>query len=273
MTTSTELVAAYLEDCRRRNLAKTTLWARSHVLAKVDLEVGLFGATPEQLTEWLDREIKASSKATYLATIQNFYRWCVDRGELARNPASRVSKIKVPVKEPSPISGEDLQRALDAADPRMKVWLMLACAAGLRCCEIAMVARQDIHLERPQWLHVTHGKGSRERNVPLHPFVVDALIEIPQMTRMGRLFPTKNAQSISQHINRHLRDLGIESSAHKLRHYAATEYWRALNEAGTPDVLTLMDFLGHSSPAVSMRYTRRDQAKGHVAMEHFEVGA
>ena len=273
MTTSTELIGAYLEDCRRRNLAKTTLWARSHILAKVDLEVGLFKATPAQLAEWLTGDLQASSQAAYLAVIQNFYKWCTDRGELVTNPSAQVARPKVPVKEPAPISGDDLAKALEAADVTMKAWLMLACAAGLRCCEIAMVARQDVHLERPQWLHVVHGKGSRERNVPLHPFVVDALLDLPAMSRMGRLFPTKNAQSISQHINRHLHSLGITSSAHKLRHYAATEYWRALNEAGTPDVLTLMDFLGHSSPTVSMRYTKRDQAKGHVAMEHFAVGS
>lgn len=269
--TSTGLVTKYLADCRRRGLAKTTLWAKSHVLAKVDLEVGLFSAKPEDLAAWLDRTILASSKATYLATIRAFYEWCMDEGAMTSNPTRRVARPKVPTKEPAPISGEDLAKALDAANPRMRAWLLLGAAAGLRCCEIAMVARQDVHLEQPQWLHVTHGKGSKERNVPLHPFIGEALVELPQMGRMGRLFPTQNAASISSHINRHLHGLGIESSAHKLRHYAATEYWRALNEAGTPDVLSLMDFLGHSSPVTSLKYTRRDDRKAAAAMTHFSV--
>ena len=60
---------------------------------------------------------------------------------------------------------------------------------------------------------------------------------------------------------------------HALRHYAATTYWAALNDAGTPDVLLLTDFLGHSSPTVSLVYTKRDQSKGIEAMKHFRVGS
>ena len=73
-------------------------------------------------------------------------------------------------------------------------------------------------------------------------------------------------------VNFHLKKNGSVSTAHKLRHYAATTYWQALNDAGTPDLLLLTDFLGHSSPTTSMIYTRRDQAKGVAAMQHFKIG-
>ena len=265
------LIERYIEDCKRRNLSVNTIWARSHLLKKVQREVGLFDATPEQLGAWLDRELEPSSKATYLATLRHFYEWAAENGGQPGNPARRVAVPRQASREPQPISVEDLRRAIEAGDAKMRAWLLLGAAAGLRCCEIAMVWREDVHLEQPPWLFVRAGKGAKERNVPMHPLVAEALTELPTMTRMGRLFPTAGARSVSEAINRHLRSVGSQASAHKLRHYAATEYWKALNEAGTPDLLTLMDFLGHSNPETSMRYTKRDQSKGVRAMAHMEV--
>jgi integrase len=263
----------YLKDCERRGLAKTTLWAKSHVLKKVDDEVGLLTATSDQLTAWLDRDLNMSSKSTYLATLRAFYEWCVDDGVLDSNPARKVSRMKVPKHDPKPIDAKELTHAIRMAEPLMKAWLLLGAASGLRCCEIAALKVEDVHHDNPPWLHVSAGKGAKERNVPLHPDVADALLACPQPEGgSGQMWPTQSAESVSRLINRFLRAHGSVSTAHKLRHYAATNYWKALNDAGTPDILLLTDFLGHSSPSVSMIYTRRDQAKGVAAMKYFVVG-
>jgi len=271
---ATEPLDRYLEDCRRRGLAPTTIWAKTHVLRKVDKEVGLLGATPQKLANWLDREIAMSSKATYLANLRAFYEWCLDDGAIEKNPARKVSRMKVPKHDPAPIDAGELTHAINMADPLMKAWLLLGAGAGLRCCEIAALKVEDIHFDDPPWLHVSAGKGAKERNVPLHHDVALALIKVKWPTKnSGRLWPSHGASSISRMVNFHLKKNGSTSTAHKLRAYAATTYWQALNDAGTPDVLLLTDFLGHANPATSLIYTRRNQAKGVAAMQHFKIGA
>lgn len=266
-----KLIADYLEDSRRRGLAKNTIWARKYVLNKVQRDVGLFGATPEALADWLDREIKNASKATYMAHLRSFYEWCIDHETMTTNPVRKMSRIKVRRYDPKPIDAGELTKALEGAKPMMKAWLLLAAAGGLRCSEIANLKVEDVHLkDDPAWLHVASSKGANERNIPIHIEVEKALVVLKWPAK-GRIW-RYSATSISQRGNRFLAKSGSKSTMHTLRHYAATNYWRALNDAGTPDLLLLTDFLGHSSPAVSMRYTKRDQSKGAKAMKHMVIG-
>ena len=267
-----KLLDKYLLDCERRGLSPRTMWSRRHILAKVHNEVGLFHATPDTLGDWLDRDLKMSSKATYMANLRAFYEWCVDNDKMDANPVRKMSKLRVPKGEPHPITPEDLKKALVNAEPEMRAWLLLGAAGGLRCVEMAGLLVEDIHFEEPAWLHIRSGKGSKTRNIPLHPDLSQALKGL-KMPSQGRVFPRVNAQIVSQRINRYLDSLEIDSTAHKLRHYAATTYWKALGDSGNADILLLTDFLGHSSPSTSLIYTRRDQAKGMAAMAHFEVGS
>lgn len=267
-----QLIALYLEDCTRRRLAPATRTAKRYILTKVESEVGLFAATPELLSRWLDREIKNTSKATYLAHIRAFYEWCIDHDAMTTDPVRKMDKVRYRRHHPAPIDPDELTRALDLAKPVMRCWLLLACAAGLRCTEIANLKVQDIHLnDDPAWIHVANSKGAEERNVPVHIEVERALLMV-KWPSQGRLW-RYSAASLSQRGNRFLAKTGTVSTMHKLRHYAATNYWRALNDAGTPDVLLLTDFLGHASPATSMIYTKRDQRKGAKAMAHFVIGS
>ena len=267
-----EVIGTYMEDCRRRGLAKSTLYARRYILTKVEREVGLFKATPEQLADWMDREIKNSSKRTYMASLRAFYEWCVDNDATRTNPVRKMAKPRVKKRDPAPIDPDELTAALAIAKPVMKAWLLLAAAAGLRCVEIANLKVEDIHLkDEPAWIHVANSKGALERNVPVHIEVEKALVMLKWPAK-GRLW-RYSAQSISQRGNRLLAKSGTQSTMHKLRHYAATNYWQALNDAGTPDVLLLTDFLGHASPATSLIYTKRDQRKGARAMQHFTIGS
>ncbi len=83
---------------------------------------------------------------------------------------------KLPRHLPRPIGTDDLNRALLAADPRMRAWLTLAAYAGLRCVEIAGLRAEDVHLDRePPVLHLVKTKGAKERIVPLGPLVSAAL--------------------------------------------------------------------------------------------------
>lgn len=272
LTPSQEKLKDYLEDCQKRGNSLSTLISKRQVLSRVEREIGLFVAKPEDVEAFLKDKAPATQQ-TYLAHIQDFYRWIVESDPKRSNPASKVYAPRVQRKDPMPINPKDLDKALETAKPVMRAWLLLGAAAGLRCLEIAQLKPRDIHLddlENP-YLHIPSGKGGKSRNVPLHLEVVKALIVLQWPIR-GKMWPNLTAHSLSCRINYHLKAVGSPATAHKLRHYAATNYWRALVESGYPDLLLLTDFLGHSSPVVSMIYTRTDHRRGNAAMKHMKIG-
>jgi integrase len=272
VTRSQDKIHQYVEYCRQRGQSLTTLTAKHMVLSKIDRECGLFQAKPHDIQDWLDRDLQPVTAQVYLNHIRSFYAWILETEGLP-NPAARLKTPKVQRKDPQPINPKDLDLALETASARMRAWLLLGAAAGLRCLEIAQLKPRDIHLEDLDnpWLHIPAGKGGKSRKIPLHLEVVKALIVLPWPIK-GKMWPTLTASSISYRINYHLRRCNSPATAHKLRHYAATNYWAALCEAGTPDILVLTDFLGHSSPVTSMIYTKPNAQKGAAAMKHMKVG-
>jgi len=100
-------------------------------------------------------------------------------------------------------------------------------------------------------IHVRHGKGGKERSVPLHPVIIAALKEY-EPPRPGRLWPLVTPASVSQRINRYLHSMGIASTAHKMRHRFGTVAY----EASGQDILTTQRLLGHSSPTTTAIYAQ-----------------
>jgi integrase len=68
----------------------------------------------------------------------------------------------------------------------MHAMLRLAAFAGLRVQEIAGLDRDDI-IEAKGLIRVRHGKGQKERIVPLHPDVLAALRCVP-IPKTGAIF-------------------------------------------------------------------------------------
>lgn len=158
---------------------------------------------------------------------------------------------------------------------------MLGIFAGLRCVEIATLKVEDI-----DWANNTFrvtGKGDKERALPIHPEIAAALKALP-VPAWGPVFeqclsiggwpgPTHPASggvlrplNVSGVVRRHLRKVGIEASAHQLRHTFATEIFRA-----TQDVLLTQQLLGHASPVMTARYAAADQATATPAVMSLRI--
>ncbi len=127
-------------------------------------------------------EVKKLSKASItrkLAVVKSFYRWTVAQGFLYRNPAdlirsfpqtqesktgfltdAEVSKFLTHFK-PSADSG--LFEAL--AKTSVETLLML----GLRRSEACQIRMGDLEYNEDRWLVRIHGKGDRERRLPIPP--------------------------------------------------------------------------------------------------------
>ena len=137
------------------------------------------------------------------------------------------------------------RRALAQVDnPRDRLALLLAGAAGLRRREVAELRRE--HLDADGVLWVT-GKGGVTRDIPL----CGELLDLVRATPDGWLFPGRFAghihpDSLSKIMRRALNG---ESSAHRLRARFATAAYST-----SYDIRAVQDLLGHSSMDTTQRY-------------------
>jgi integrase/recombinase XerD len=131
--------------------------------------------------------------------------------------------------------------------------LMVLYATGIRRTEASLLKVSDVDSER-MVLHVRQGKGSRDRDVPMTPKLLEALRDYWRWKRPKvYLFPsTAGHRGVEQPISDHTiwyacseaaKRAGIKKriGAHTLRHSFAT----TLMESGT-DLRTIQLLMGHS---------------------------
>ena len=265
MSDLTDQIEGFTRDQRRRGLAPNTLRARERTLRLFERGPGL-DATREQIEDWLDgRNLCAKSRAVLLSHLGCFYAW---RG--GDNPVLGIKPPKLHRGLPRPIPDKDLTRALAKATPLLRAWLLLGALEGLRCCERAGLAREDLS-ESEGLLRVVEAKGGNERMVPLHPKVLEAL-RAYGMPASGPLFLNRFHQrvspgDVSHQIGDHLRSLGANGRAHSLRHWFGTNTLRQVH-----DVRVVQELLGHKDISSTAIYTAFDQDAARSAVAGLRVG-
>jgi integrase len=180
----------------------------------------------------------------------SFYDWAVHHRLVATNPAADFPRVPGSKPHPRPVP-DHLWRDLKAnADPRELMMAKLACEVGMRRAEVARCRRDDLlHDVDDQWALLVHGKGDKQRVVP----ITDRLAaEIIAFCPSGYLFPNGVGGHLTpEHVGKCVgRLLPPGWSMHKLRHRFAS---RGL--AGTGDLLAVRDALGHASVATTQLYT------------------
>ena len=137
----------------------------------------------------------------------------------------------------------------------MRAWLLCMTLAGLRCLEVAALRPSDL-VEQPTGvlLHLRVTKGGGSATIPAHPLLLEALAVLP--IRNG-LWWDVSAGTLSASVNRHLRAAGVAGTAHALRHWAGTSWYRASGH----DLLTTATLMRHASVDTTMIYAALDPAR------------
>ena len=200
------------------------------------------------------------TRRAHRSSLRGFYAWGVEVGHVSTSPALRLPRVKPSQPNPMPAPDSVYKPALLAADERETLMLRLAAEHGMRRGEIAVVHSRDLIEDLAGWTLVVHGKGGRQRLVPLLDDVAGILRRLPH----GWAFPGDEAGHLSARwvgtlINRLLPG---EWTIHKLRHRAATRWW----EASNGDLLLVADLLGHSSVDITRRYVLAPQGRLRVAV-------
>lgn len=257
---------------KRRGLRPTTITYRLRHVSRLkaymeDRDLTLTDTTHEDIERFLDRcKHGPKSRYNYLSSYATFYKWALREGLVEENPAVDIDRPKLPHYLPRPTDSEELAIAIELAPMPLRAWLMLGAYMGFRCAEIAGLQWPDVlDTSRPPMILVSEGKGQRQRLVPLHGEVAQALRSLPAKKMIGRtgyVFVRDSGarfypHDISHQINLYLHGLGIATTAHSLRHWFATNVYRS-----THDLRLVQSLLGHASPTTTAVYTAFDPGEG-----------
>lgn len=264
------LLRGWTLDMERRNLSRSTIKKRRDVFAAVMRDLGdPRTLTTEQLERYLDgRKLAPRTRYGWISHLHSFYAWAHVRGYLPSDPTAVMARPRLDQLLPRPIHDDDLALALDMAPPMMRAWLTLMAYGGLRCAEVAGMERANV-LDTHGSLRVL-GKGRKERIVPMHRLVLDSL-RAYGMARNGHLFLRDDmtpfpAQRVSRRVAVYFDELGIDATAHQLRHWFGT-----MIQAQCGDLRVTQELLGHASPSTSAGYAAFSNPKGIDAVGQLPV--
>lgn len=244
---------------RYRNLSTATIRRRKNTLEHFEKFIwptDLRDAKPDDLEQFLSCKHAARTKHAYRSDLRVFYKWLVDKEILERSPAERIASVKVPKSLPRPIAVADALGALTHGRRQVRRMVGLALFAGLRCHEIAQLDAEDVWLHvNPPMVVVRHGKGGKDRSVPMHPMLAELLADLPSS---GPVFPgqrghrTMQPYSVSKAIAAHLERSGVFATPHQLRHTFGSE----LARVSGGNLVLVAEFMGHESATTTMGYVR-----------------
>jgi site-specific recombinase XerD len=233
----------------------TTINLRTYHVTRAarELSLPLETAEVDDLAEWLGaQEWAPATRRSYRASLVLFFRFLQRSGLRADNPAELLPSVTVPRGVPRPAPEEVYQAALDAADPRARLAMLLAGQCGLRRGEIAKLHTRDLEEDLMGYSLRVTGKGGHTRIVPL-PDQDRALEFLLRRADAGWIFPSSAGGHLTpEHLGRIVsRALPRGWTCHTLRHRFATTVYRS-----THDLRTTQELLGHARPETTAIYTQ-----------------
>ena len=266
-----------LEELQRRNFSPTTI--RSYLYA-VERFARHFKCRPDRLNHTHLRSYQAHLLRTgqlqpktvrlHVSALRFFFVKTLRRRYLLDD----TPYPKAPQRLPSILSVEEMARLIEAADGLYhRTMLMVLYSTGMRSAELLQLQVADIDSRR-MLIHIRHGKGGRDRYVPLSPTLLETLrVYYRWMRPKTWLFPgTVHNWRVDKPITKRVlwnavvlaaerADLRKRVSPHLIRHSYATH----LLERGA-DLRTIQLLLGH----VNIRHTALYL---HLSQKHLQAVA
>jgi integrase/recombinase XerD len=217
-------------------------------------------ALKNALIELSRSTLKPSSINDYIRALNAFLRWCHDEGHLAQ--LIRLIPLREEQKVIAAFTPQHIERLLawkpqTFAEHRLAALISLLLDSGLRISEALGLCRQDVDIDN--LLIRVHGKGGRQRTVPMSIGLRKVLFKFLQRHSHDILLPTlngtrcipRNVLREFQWLAKQLRIEGVRFSPHSLRHTFAINYLRNGGNA-----FYLQRILGHSTLEMTNRYVR-----------------
>ena len=221
--------------------------------------------------EYLKKEKNLSSRSIerHLTTIRSLFKYLVKMEIISHDITKNIDNLKIGKHLPNVLTIDEVDNLLNINldNPfnfRTKAMLELMYGSGLRVSELVSLTLNDIDLYNDTIL--IHGKGSKERIVPIGEFGKKYLSDYLKVR--NSLLKTKNGNPNELFLNNHgkpitrngfnfllnnlLKEKGIDKKVtpHTLRHSFATH----MLDNGA-DLRTIQELLGHSDIVTTRIYT------------------
>jgi integrase len=255
-----DLIRAHLRHMEAAGLARNTIDDRGELLRRLDdlLPMGLYEATTEELEDYLATPGWAPwTKATYYTHLVGFFRWAThpNRVHLDYDPSASLPRPKTPRGIPRPVTNAELRHALEQLPEPWRTYAVLAAYEGARCCEIAVITKEDITERRTRLT----GKGGKTRVLKTHQVVWRAVQDFPP----GRIARYRNKSTavtptyISGYGSKMLDRIGLPGATwHMFRHWYGTTMLRPREYGGAGASLrAVQENLGHANLGTTAIYT------------------
>lgn len=249
------------EDMKIRHLAHRTIDSYTYHVGKFAdfIAKPLDGATPEDVRAFQlhlieERKLAYSTFNQAVCALRFLFTHTIR----VSWPVTMVPFGKRPKTLPVVLGRQEVDELLRCTENlKQRTFLTALYATGMRFSEAANLKVTDIDSQRMQ-LRILHGKGNKQRQVPLSPRLLSELRSYWKAYKPGSLlFPGKSPEktycdtSIQLAIKQSAKKANIQKNVtpHTLRHSYAT----GLLEAGV-DLLTISRLLGHASFTTTMVY-------------------
>lgn len=211
------------------------------------------------------------SIARKISSLRTFYNYLLSEDLIDVNIFTNLETPKIPKRLPKTITNQEIELLFNEIDTdtllgaRNYLILEMLFSLGLRASELVNIEIKDLNLSRNQIL--IHGKGSKDRYLPIHDNLNELLREYLSKTRI-RLLAKGNYETsklflnyrggdltvrgLQKIINKILKDTGetYQLTPHMLRHSFATTL---LNNGA--DLRVVQELLGHSHLKSTQIYT------------------
>ena len=272
----TKLRQRMLEELQRRNYSPSTI--RGYILA-VKQFAEYFGKPPDRLGathvqrfQWYllqERKLDPGTVEMRMSALRFFFKKMLKRRDMHFDD---LPFPKTPRKLPTVLSPEEVRRMIDGTTNLMhRTLLMVLYGTGVRRTELSLLKVTDIDSKR-MVVHIRQGKGSRDRDVPLSPKLLEVLREYWRWKKpkiyLYPIVPGKRGVEAPMSDKvvwwagweaAHRAGITRKIGPHTFRHSFATE----LLEAGT-DLRTIQLLMGHSRLEDTTLYL-------HLSRRHLEM--
>ena len=228
--------------------------------------------------------IGSSTQARILTSLHSFYQYLLANQLIKKDPTEQLSHPKLEKKLPVFLNIKEVEKLLKAPSgsslfgQRDRAMLELSYSCGLRVSELINLSYHNINLKE-EFIRI-HGKGNKERVLPMGEIAIDYLMKYetnarPVLLKNGQsdsYFLSNRGSAMSRQnffyiIKAYATQVGIDKplSPHSLRHAFATH----LVQKGA-DLRSVQLMLGHSDISSTQLYThiQNAQLKAQHAKHH-----
>ncbi len=228
--------------------------------------------------------IGLSTQARILTCLHSFYQYLLANQLIKKDPTEQLSQPKLEKKLPVFLNIQEVEKLLEAPSSsslfgqRDRAMLELLYSCGLRVSELISLSYHNINLKE-EFIRI-HGKGNKERVLPMGEVAIDYLMKYetnarPMLLKNGQsdsYFLSKRGSAMTRQnffyiIKAYANQVGIDKplSPHSLRHAFATH----LVQKGA-DLRSVQLMLGHSDISSTQLYThiQNAQLKAQHAKHH-----